>query len=96
MTEIATTEEPSTNDSATSPPEPTVKAVKIAGNSTRIELILTAAADNQGVVWLGGQENNGTPLKPDEKITLKITEPILVIGVAGDWLHVAELTERVK
>ena len=67
------------------------KPVTIAGDGLRKELVLTANATNQSVIWLGGEENSGTPLSPNEKITLTMTNPLTVLGQAGDWLYVAEL-----
>jgi len=75
----------------TPPVELVTYPVTIAGNSLRKELILTASKTNQGLLWLGGEENTGTPLAPSEKITLQTDEPITVLGEAGDWLYVAEL-----
>jgi len=73
------------------PPEFVTYPITIAGNPLRKELILTASKTNQGLIWLGGEENTGTPLAPSEKITLATDEPLTVLGEAGDWLYVAEM-----
>lgn len=75
----------------TPPTELFTYPITIAGNPLRKELILTASKTNQGLIWLGGEENTGTPLAPSEKITLETDEPLTVLGEAGDWLYVAEL-----
>ncbi len=71
--------------------EPVVLPITISGNALRKELILSASKTNQQAIWLGGEENAGTPLLPDEKITLKTNQAITVLGETGDWLYVAEL-----
>jgi len=78
-------------ETETPPVELVTYPVTIAGNPLRKELILTASKTNQGLIWLGGEENTGTPLAPSEKITLQTDEPITVLGEAGDWLFLAEL-----
>jgi len=75
----------------TPPTEFVAYPITIAGNPLRKKLILTASKTNQGLIWLGGEENTGTPLAPSEKITLQTDEPITVLGEARDWLYVAEL-----
>ncbi len=68
-----------------------VRPVTIAGNPLRQQLILTASPTNENIIWLGVEEHTGTPLSPNEKITLDTDQPINVLGSAGDQLYVAEL-----
>lgn len=71
--------------------ETIVYPITIAANPLRKELILTASQTNQGLIWLGGEENSGTPLAPAEKITLQTDQAITLLGNAGDWCYAAEL-----
>ena len=82
---------PDTQPDMTPPPEPVVRPVTIAANPLRKQLVLTANHSNKNSVWLGGKENEGTPLLPGEKITLDTDQALAVIGEAGDWCYVAEL-----
>ena len=72
-------------------PEPVVLPEIIPGNPNRKALILYANITNSAVVWIGGEENSGIPMLPNDKLTLEVTEDTSVIGAAGNWLHVAEL-----
>jgi len=87
-------ENPEEQQEETSTPEPVVLPEVIPGNPNRIELILYANITNSAVVWVGGEENSGIPLLPNDKLTLEATEDLSVIGEAGNWLHVAELVRE--
>jgi hypothetical protein len=71
-----------------------IEPITIKGSYKRRELLLTAANDNTGPIWLGGKENAGTPLQAGESRTLNTNYHIDVLGDAGDWVYLAEMVKR--
>lgn len=72
------------------PSEPVVHVVTVAANPARQSLLLKAAPNNQGVVWLG-EKNTGIPLFPGNERALASNAEITITGQAGDQLYLAEL-----
>ena len=91
MTEKKTKAKAKADTETPAPQQKGVLPVTIAANPLRQQLLLRANPSNKNPVWLGGQENEGTPLFPGEKITLTTTDALPLVGEAGDWCYVAEL-----
>jgi hypothetical protein len=71
-----------------------IEPVTIKGKGKRRELLLTAANDNTGPIWLGGEENTGIPLQAGDSRTLRTDNDLTLIGSANDWVYLAEMVKR--
>ncbi|MFG1496474.1 hypothetical protein ABMA57_07555 [Saccharospirillum sp. HFRX-1] len=61
------------------------------GNPDRKELLVVAAEENQGRVWIGSTDGTtGIPLKPEGTFTTDVVGDIQVFGMSGDKLYLAE------
>jgi len=64
----------------------------ISANNRRKELLLHAAPNNQGIIWLGGYENRGYPLRPDGGFILSNGASLEVLIPPNCELYVSEVT----
>lgn len=65
--------------------------IVIAGNENRCQLILAAAQNNEGNIWLSDTTGKGVPLYAGERITLNCNQAMAITGEEDDKLFVAEI-----
>lgn len=68
-------------------------AQQVPSNSARRQLVIRAAAENAGVIWIGsGAVNVGLPLAAGDAAEIDITGALPLIGTnAGDVVYLAEV-----